>query len=69
MKQVLEVKRGSPGDLAGICEGDNIVSIDGKAATPDSIAALIVSPTGHLGSSCRLQCEASGVRWRSRRTL
>jgi len=58
--QVMSVERGSPADLMGIREGDNIVSVDGKAASLDNIKALIAPKDAHLGSSCRLAMDRRG---------
>jgi len=58
--QVMSVDRGSPSDLMGIREGDNIVSVDGKAASLDNIKTLIAPKNANLGSSCRLAMDRRG---------
>ena len=58
--QVMSVDRGSPADLMGIREGDNIVTIDGTAASLDNIRELISPKTANLGSTCKLAMNRGG---------
>jgi hypothetical protein len=58
--QVKSVCSGSPADLAGVFQGDQIVSVDGKTATKDNVQSLISPSKPRVGSTCKLALERAG---------
>ncbi len=54
--RIAEVYPNSPADRAGLCEGDVVLRLDGRPATPEALAALRPAP----GDEVRLRVRTDG---------